>query len=391
MDDIQFPDQNTAFAAQAEALKRRRALAQQLIQQGMQGNTGSGYQGGKVFIVGNPLANIASSVAGNIFANQNDQQAAQLEQQQRQQEQSLLADIANAPDPQQRQAAMLRAAQQAPSLRDAIKMQVGWDEQEAARQFKQQEAEATRLEKSEQEAENRVLKAEEGELNRQNRLDLRQTPTVVVHSGGGSKAAGDGSTLGGPITQMGVDMDGNPVYRHTKSGQLFQIDEKGQQKAYTSLVAPKPDAATKKAVVEAGIGIGNIDDALTKLDAKGAEGATGPLNALPGAEVARQFTGTPEQIAARAAVSNIGSLKLHDRSGAAVTVSEFPRLAPFIPKVTDTAPAAKIKLNNLRREYELMQNEWRTGSNTDRLGGKSKPGQSSPSRLKFNPQTGRVE
>ncbi len=54
---------------------------------------------------------------------------------------------------------------------------------------------------------------------------------------------------------------------------------------------------------------------------------------------------------ARAAVADIGSLKVHDRSGAAVTASEVPRLVPFIPKITDDVPTLKMKLDRFRQEY----------------------------------------
>lgn len=53
----------------------------------------------------------------------------------------------------------------------------------------------------------------------------------------------------------------------------------------------------------------------------------------------------------RALVADIGSQKLHDRSGAAVTAAESPRLVPFIPQVTDNPDAAIAKLENLKAEY----------------------------------------
>jgi len=56
----------------------------------------------------------------------------------------------------------------------------------------------------------------------------------------------------------------------------------------------------------------------------------------------------PEGVNARAAISNIGSLKLHERSGAAVTASEFPRLAPFIPLATDDADTVVKKLQQMK-------------------------------------------
>lgn len=59
----------------------------------------------------------------------------------------------------------------------------------------------------------------------------------------------------------------------------------------------------------------------------------------------------PEGVNARALIADIGSLKIHDRSGAAVSVSEFPRLAPFVPNVGDLPAVIKDKLANFQREY----------------------------------------
>jgi hypothetical protein len=73
----------------------------------------------------------------------------------------------------------------------------------------------------------------------------------------------------------------------------------------------------------------------------------GGLNALGAGIVNRAMPGGTE---ARAAIADIGSLKIHDRSGAAVTVAEFPRLAPFVPLVSDDAATVQIKLKRFREE-----------------------------------------
>ncbi len=54
----------------------------------------------------------------------------------------------------------------------------------------------------------------------------------------------------------------------------------------------------------------------------------------------------------RAIIADIGSMKIHERSGAAVTASEFPRLKPFIPSISDDAPTARSKLANFRAVLE---------------------------------------
>jgi hypothetical protein len=65
----------------------------------------------------------------------------------------------------------------------------------------------------------------------------------------------------------------------------------------------------------------------------------------------------PGGVGPRAAVANIGSMVIHDRSGAAVTMSEQPRLMPFVPRVTDTAEAAIKKLQLLKEQYAATNAE----------------------------------
>lgn len=62
-----------------------------------------------------------------------------------------------------------------------------------------------------------------------------------------------------------------------------------------------------------------------------------------------------EGVTPRAFVQNIASLKIHDRSGAAVTAAEFPRLKAFIPIAGDDWPTLKKKLRGFQREYGLMK------------------------------------
>ena len=57
----------------------------------------------------------------------------------------------------------------------------------------------------------------------------------------------------------------------------------------------------------------------------------------------------PDGAAARAALGDLGSTIIHDRSGAAVTASEYPRLRPFIPTAYDDAETVKMKLKRFRQ------------------------------------------
>jgi hypothetical protein len=84
------------YDAEAEALKRQMAFANALRDKGMQGNTGAGYQGGKVFIVGNPIGNIVSSLAGAYLGNRAEEGQRGLEQRMGQERQDWLSSMPQA-------------------------------------------------------------------------------------------------------------------------------------------------------------------------------------------------------------------------------------------------------------------------------------------------------
>lgn len=63
----------------------------------------------------------------------------------------------------------------------------------------------------------------------------------------------------------------------------------------------------------------------------------------------------PKGVAARAMVANIGSAKLHDRTGATLAAAEAPRLTPFIPTTTDRSDSIITKLEKMREEVALTQ------------------------------------
>jgi hypothetical protein len=108
-----------------------------------------------------------------------------------------------------------------------------------------------------------------------------------------------------------------------------------------------PPAVNKK-IIEGRQSLNNIAQAIAVVKAN--PDAFGIINAVPFVERARQ--GDTKGVDARAQVANIGSLKLHDRSGAAVSASEFPRLAPFIPSSSDKPEAVVTKLQQMKRIAE---------------------------------------
>jgi hypothetical protein len=163
-------------------------------------------------------------------------------------------------------------------------------------------------------------------------------------------AASMSVSYGAPVAAM--DANGNPVFiQPSKDG--------GPPAIMQGVTPPKPPvpASTKEKIAENKVGIQKIDKALALVDKN--PGSLGFQNNLPDALMQRA---DPSGVEVRAAVSDIGSLKIHDRSGANVTVSEAPRLKPFIPMSTDTPSTAKKKLNGLKSELVMMQAELEAGA-----------------------------
>lgn len=99
--------------------------------------------------------------------------------------------------------------------------------------------------------------------------------------------------------------------------------------------------------------LASVNAALAALDTPGGADAVGLKGYLPNAMLNRMY---PEGTTTRADISDVGSLKLHDRSGAAVTAAESPRLMPFIPLATDDAKTAKAKLQRFKQALEAETN-----------------------------------
>jgi cell division protein FtsL len=110
--------------------------------------------------------------------------------------------------------------------------------------------------------------------------------------------------------------------------------------------------ALGKSYVENNTAISQIDAAINALSMN--KNAVGVKGYMPDAVLQRV---DKEGVNARSRIADIGSLRIHDRSGAAVTLTELERLKPFIPSVTDDAATAETKLKNLREAYMQMQTE----------------------------------
>jgi len=123
----------------------------------------------------------------------------------------------------------------------------------------------------------------------------------------------------------------------------------------TEIVPPraKEIPATAQTAMLANVSaLRKLDDAVDKVGQSSwtTGNIAGVANMLPG-DTANMLLPGDE---GRAALADIGSMIIHDRSGAAVTLSEYPRLRPFVPTVSDSASTVQMKLGRLRAEIKDM-------------------------------------
>ena len=104
------------------------------------------------------------------------------------------------------------------------------------------------------------------------------------------------------------------------------------------------------AIIKNSQGVQQLSDTIKLLEQN--PEATGFKGFVPGAILNRA---DPEGVNARAGVADIGSLVMHERSGAAVTAAESPRLVPFIPLITDDNATALKKLKRMKTIIEGEQ------------------------------------
>jgi hypothetical protein len=162
------------------------------------------------------------------------------------------------------------------------------------------------------------------------RLDARTDPRSLMATeptvGGGIP----GQRMAAPIVE-GVPVAGTPF--------------KGKHEGLKQI-----PANINLAIIKNSQGVQQLSDTI-KLLQQNPE-ATGFKGFVPGAILNRA---DPEGVNARAGVADIGSLVMHERSGAAVTAAESPRLVPFIPLITDDNATALKKLKRMKTIIEGEQ------------------------------------
>lgn len=125
--------------------------------------------------------------------------------------------------------------------------------------------------------------------------------------------------------------------------------------------APQIPPTIKKEIAQNRANLDQIDRAIDLLNKhpSAAGMSWGNAAAASGSQIGEKFSqwADPNGVPARAALANIGSLIIHDRSGAAVTVGEQPRLRPFIPAATDSKEVQLQKLDQLKQQISSQNEE----------------------------------
>jgi hypothetical protein len=167
------------------------------------------------------------------------------------------------------------------------------------------------------------------------RLELDSTAPQYVQTDSGLVAVPKRPGAGAIVAQTVTGADGQPLAKPLQN----------------------IPASVNTAIISNNQNLNKAKSALTLLQGKNVGSATGDPNAT-GVKgfVPQTILNWADQpgVDTRAAIADLGSMVLHDRSGAAVTASESPRLLPFIPQATDSAETASKKL---KRFIEIFQQE----------------------------------
>ena len=138
------------------------------------------------------------------------------------------------------------------------------------------------------------------------------------------------------------------------------LDRTAADKRNTDIIEGKKETAIKplKAPIAIQTAYLSNHSALSQIDRMIAAVSSRPnsvgirFKALPD-EVASRID--PEGQETRAIIADLSSLVVHDRSGAAVTISEYPRLKAFLPRLDDNAETVRTKAQTLMAKIQEEQ------------------------------------
>jgi len=174
------------------------------------------------------------------------------------------------------------------------------------------------------------------------RAERTQERRDLMTFGAGLRQQGSNADGGSGVSWQIVQTDEGTFERNPKTGEtrVLNYPDGTPMKPKMSDSIKTKVAANRQASV-------NITNALGELSTNGQAvgGRRGWIDAI-------DQRVDPKGVNARALIANIGSLIIHDRSGAAVTISEAPRLKPFIPSINDRPETIVKKLRQLREAVD---------------------------------------
>jgi hypothetical protein len=379
------------FDTEVERVKEQLAQADALRKMGLEGNTGSGYQGGRVFVVGNPLGNIASGLAGAFLGDRARTRQGELEQQQTTARDEWLGQMPSGTDTQHYDPVAnpgtgpLAEGMEVPQspLQQAKAMQ-SWAMKaprgmEGVQNFALQQSltapqrEAEAAQKAQDRLHELQLKAIDARATQAERLAAQKEIAQMQIEGrketarlvASLKAVG-GSSGNKPDMRLvdTVDDEGNPVKKvvdmnAVKPGDTFGKPAKAPTKA---------EEALKKAMAAPG----QIDQIMKEAESnKEAFGiipaATTMLPNIVGSRLMSKVL-TPDQQKARVKVQTQAAKVIHDVYGAALSRNEAFRAEGWAPDPRDDYESTMRKLQGAK-EYAQMLSGKNGGSPAAPTGG----------------------
>jgi hypothetical protein len=178
--------------------------------------------------------------------------------------------------------------------------------------------------------------------------------------------------------QRAADQSRRDAQRLQIEQQKLQLDKDKVEKGPPQKALP---ISASQKLMENQQNLNKARSALDLIQSKTGKGATGVKGILPDFVLQRT---DPEGVMTRAAIADLGSMVIHDRSGAAVTASEFPRLKPFIPTFTDDQPTVVKKLKRFLQVYQEIVDDAaefykESGYKVPELKSSKQPAKSAPS------------
>lgn len=374
----EFLDSGDPFKLEAAKLARRRQLARSLIQQAASPAEQGGYQGGKVFMVGSPLGQIARTIGGQYMQSETDDAAKALQERMQAAQADWQAQYNAATDPAAKQAALVEGRNRGVRTdleKSFYELDARQNEAEAARQLKAQdiaaEKEAQRLARAQDREDKQAFQAEQNQLYKRT---ADQLSAAVGRSGGSSKDPED------------IELD-----RELKRARLDAMKSKGKEgKPLTA-----KQLETQRGFMDMESSLDNYEKMLNSYDPRGSSAAS------PAARAALEGAYTDVQMKLKTlyelGAPQAGDLKLLSQSipnptdlGGTLRGAAFGS-APFKAKLGET----KKLLNTSRANFETqLGKETPEAARSAGASGSwdAKPAQSgAPVRRKYNPATGDFE